>query len=62
MATINTDLPEITCRKCACKNPWVYLGPVYDYAKDTASCVCFDCADKLGWLDRSGNLKPGYSA
>lgn len=50
---------KITCRKCATVNPMVYLAVVV--INDTEStCVCFDCANAKGFLDRDGNIKEGY--
>ena len=54
-----TTLPRLTCRKCGRSNPRVYLAPVV--VEDTGTCICMDCAAARGWLDRSGNLKPGIA-
>ena len=52
-------LPRLTCRKCGRVNPAVYLAPVAFAGDPEGTCICFDCTDALGWLDRDGNLKPG---
>ena len=49
-------LPELTCRKCEVKNPFVYLSPVV--VKNKGSCICIPCAKKRNWLDGDDNLKP----
>ena len=51
-----TPLPRLTCRKCGGSNPWVYFAPVA--VEGTGTCICLNCAEARGWLDRSGNLKP----
>ena len=50
-------LPELACRKCGKLNLWVYFAPVVV----EGTCICMDCATARGWLDRSGNLKPGVT-
>lgn len=52
------SFPRMTCRKCAAVNPLVFFGPV-DNLDGTASCVCFNCARKAGWLTCDGDLKEG---
>jgi hypothetical protein len=50
-------LPHLSCRTCGRSNPWVYVAPVA--VEGTGTCICMDCAEARGWLDRAGNLKPG---
>ena len=52
-------LPELTCRKCGRSSPWVYFAPVV--VEGTGTCICTDCAEARGWLDRLGNIKPGIT-
>ena len=54
-----TPLPVLTCRKCGSVNPMVMLVPVVLPAAPVGTCICMDCAQARGWLDREGNLKPG---
>ena len=54
------QLPRMTCRKCGSLNPFCYFAPV-PVAQGESICVCEPCARKSGFLDRDGNLKPGYS-
>ncbi|WP_299846365.1 hypothetical protein [uncultured Paracoccus sp.] len=54
-------LPRLTCRKCGSVNPIVYLAPVILPGDPSGSCICLDCADARGWLDPTGNLKPGIT-
>ena len=46
----------LSCRKCGRNNPLVYLAPVV--VEGSGTCICMDCAEARGWLDRAGNLKP----
>lgn len=46
----------MTCRKCDAVNPAVFFAPV-NVAPIPATCICFDCIAKRGWLDSDGNLK-----
>jgi len=50
---------HLTCRKCGRSNPWVYFAPVV--VEGIGTCICMACAEARGWLDRSGNLKPGVA-
>lgn len=50
-------LPQLECRKCEAINPMVYLAPVV--VDGAGSCICLDCADARGWVDRDGNLCEG---
>lgn len=52
-------LPRLTCRKCGRINPIVCLAPVALAGDREGTCICLDCADARGWLDRDGNLKTG---
>jgi hypothetical protein len=52
-------LLELTCRKCECRNPWVYFAPVT--YKGEGTCICFDCAKARGWTDSQGNLAKGVA-
>lgn len=52
-------LPPMSCRKCGRINPTVYLAPVV--APGSGTCICIDCAQKRGWLDANGDLKPGIT-
>jgi sulfur relay (sulfurtransferase) complex TusBCD TusD component (DsrE family) len=52
-------LLELTCRKCECRNPWVYFAPVT--YKGEGTCICFDCAKARGWTDSEGNLAKGVA-
>ena len=52
-------LPHLSCRKCGRSNPWVYFAPVV--VEGIGTCICMACAEARGWLDRSGNLKPGVA-
>ena len=52
-------LPDLTCRKCDRRNPGVYLAPVV--MDGSGTCICMECADARGWLDKSGNLQPGVT-
>ena len=52
-------LPVLSCRKCGRSNPWVYLASVV--VEGTGTCICMECADARGWLDKSGNLQPGVT-
>lgn len=54
-----TPLPRLTCRNCGRPNPRVYLAPAM--VEGTGTCICMDGAGARGWLDRSGNLKPGIA-
>ncbi len=54
-------LPRLTCRTCGSVNPVVYLAPVILPAAPSGTCICMDCAAARGWLDQTGNLKPGIS-
>lgn len=45
------------CRRCDNTNPPVYLAPRFQFG--IKSVVCLDCANRLGWLDKDGNLRPG---
>lgn len=56
-----TPLPVLTCRKCGSVNPMVMLGPVIVPGATVGTCICMDCAQARGWLDRDGNLKPGIT-
>ena len=51
------ELPELECRKCGKKNPWVFLAPVVHNMK--GSCICITCVRDRGWLDKDDNLKKG---
>ena len=37
----------------------VMLAPVVLSGDPVGTCICMDCAQARGWLDRDGNLKPG---
>ena len=50
-------LPQLECRKCEAINPMVYLAPVV--VDGAGSCICLDCADARGWVDRDGNIREG---
>lgn len=50
------SLPQMECRKCGAANPLVYLAPVV--IDTVGSCICMDCAQARGWLDRDGALRP----
>ena len=52
-------LPELSCRKCGRVNPWVYFAPVV--VAGSGTCICMDCAEPAGWLDKAGKLKPGVA-
>ena len=54
-------LATLTCRKCGRLNPWVYFAPVILPPEPSGTCICMDCAAARGWLDPTGNLKPGIS-
>jgi len=54
-----TPLPRLSCRKCGRANPSVYFASVV--IEGIGSCICMGCAEARGWLDRSGNLKPGVT-
>ena len=54
-------LPRLTCRKCGRISPWVYFAPVILPPEPSGTCICMDCAAARGWLDPTGNLKPGIS-
>ena len=56
-----TPLPVLTCRKCGSVNPMVMLAPVILPGDPVGTCICMDCAQARGWLDRDGNLKPGIT-
>lgn len=58
LAFLGPALPDLTCRKCETRNPWVYFGPVS--IDGVGSCVCYDCADSRGWLNADGTIKKGY--
>jgi hypothetical protein len=49
-------LPDLSCRKCGRSNLWVYFAPVV--VEGTGTCICMNCPEARGWLDRAGNLKP----
>ena len=34
-------------------------GPTPLPADPVGTCICMDCAQARGWLDRDGNLNPG---
>ncbi len=53
-------MPRLTCRKCACVNPFVYLAPV-EIQPGEGTCVCLPCARAAGFLTPDGDLKPGYT-
>jgi len=48
--------PNMTCRKCDARNPWVYFAPV-SVAPFPATCICFDCVKARGWTGSDGDLK-----
>jgi hypothetical protein len=52
-------MPRLTCRKCPCVNPLVYLAPV-EIKPGEGTCVCLPCARAAGFLTPDGDLKPGY--
>lgn len=54
-----TAFATLICRKCGSANPPVYLAPVLVPGDLAGTCICFNCANARGWLDRDGNLKPG---
>lgn len=54
-----TPLPRLSCRNCGRPNPWIYLALAV--IEGTGTCISMDCARARGWLDRSGNLKPGIA-
>lgn len=54
-------LATLTCRKCGRVNPMAYLALIILPGDDAGTCICFNCAEARGWLDRDGNLKPGIT-
>lgn len=47
--------PQMLCRYCGAKNPWVYFAP--RQVMDVVEVVCNDCAEKKQWLDKDGMLR-----
>ena len=52
-------LPDLSCRRCGRLNSWVYFAPVV--VAGSGTCICMDCAEAAGWLDKAGHLKPGIT-
>ena len=47
--------PELTCRKCDVKNPFIYFAPVT--YEGIGTCVCLECARENRWLNKDGELR-----